>query len=121
MKKKNTFLPLLFLLAIPVTLVIDIVLLCLASWIDFAVIPDPNAVGHPVPILTFIYMAIVPIISLVIFIVFTLLAVIGVIINLVKNNKLKKAMDSQNVQAFEEQKTMAEQTENDIINDYQNN
>jgi hypothetical protein len=45
--KRNS--PWLWLLLIPGKIVLDIIVFCAAVAIDTYVVPDPNALGHPVP------------------------------------------------------------------------
>lgn len=74
-KQKN---PYRALLAIPITIVLNFVLFWLAVWIDTKVIPDPEALGHPVPVFTGFCILGLPVIDLVIAMVAILITIIRV-------------------------------------------
>ncbi len=60
--------PFKWLLLIPIQLVLDVALFVLAAMIDIYVIPDPSAVGHPMPVFMLIAMLVLPLMTIVVLI-----------------------------------------------------
>ena len=73
-KKKS---PWLWLLMIPLQIAMDIVLFNVAIAIDSYIIPNPNALGHPVPALTLMAFVTLPVITLVVIIIALILSLIA--------------------------------------------
>ena len=85
---KNPSRAFLWLLLIPLQLVIDIALISLGAYLDTAMV-DPEAMGHPAPILMFFFGIIAAVFTV-------LMPVIAIIIAIVKHHRYKKAYKEYN-------------------------
>ena len=74
-KQKN---PYRALLAIPIAALWNIILFWLAVFVDTVIIPDPSALGHPVPIFTGFCILGLPVIDLVIVLVVVFITIVRV-------------------------------------------
>ena len=93
-KKKPS--PVLWLLLIPAQLVLDVILFWLAVFVDTAILPDPNALGHPAPALTLISVIVLPVITIIVGIIAIILMAIGLAIQS-KRDEAERIALNQNV------------------------